>query len=182
MKDYGNIPGIYAAGLYINGMVAEAALEKTGGKTEDRDALIRRCARSRSPIRPAGRSPSTTWATSSATSTSGGSSSKGDKLVNTTIKTYPEGEPVLDVRREVVPGAAGVLARLSAAEELSGPVAGAGRAARMSLWLLLAVNSITLGGLLFLLSAGFSLIFGLMRIPNLTHGSFFMLGAYLRPA
>jgi branched-chain amino acid transport system permease protein len=49
----------------------------------------------------------------------------------------------------------------------------------MSLWLLLAVNSITLGGLLFLLSVGFSLIFGLMRIPNLTHGSFFMLGAYL---
>src|SRR5258708_29286525 len=49
----------------------------------------------------------------------------------------------------------------------------------MSLWLLLAVNSVTLGGLLFLLSAGFSLIFGLMRIPNLTHGSFFMLGAYL---
>src|SRR4029077_13517214 len=49
----------------------------------------------------------------------------------------------------------------------------------MSLWLLLAVNSVTLGGLLFLLSAGFSLIFGLMKIPNLTHGSFFMLGAYL---
>src|SRR5215510_580834 len=49
----------------------------------------------------------------------------------------------------------------------------------MNLWLVLAVNSITLGGLLFLLSAGFSLIFGLMKIPNLTHGSFFMLGAYL---
>src|SRR5215467_11038344 len=49
----------------------------------------------------------------------------------------------------------------------------------MNLWVVLAVNSITLGGLLFLLSAGFSLIFGLMRIPNLTHGSFFMLGAYL---
>jgi branched-chain amino acid transport system permease protein len=49
----------------------------------------------------------------------------------------------------------------------------------VSLWLLLAVNSVTLGGLLFLLSAGFSLIFGLMKIPNLTHGSFFMLGAYL---
>jgi branched-chain amino acid transport system permease protein len=43
---------------------------------------------------------------------------------------------------------------------------------------ILAVNSIALGGLLFLLSAGFSLIFGLMRIPNLMHGSFFMLGAY----
>lgn len=49
----------------------------------------------------------------------------------------------------------------------------------MSLWLTLAVNSFGLGGLLFLLSAGFSLIFGLMRIPNLMHGSFFMLGAYL---
>jgi branched-chain amino acid transport system permease protein len=48
----------------------------------------------------------------------------------------------------------------------------------MSQWLLLTINSITMGGLLFLLSAGFSLIFGLMRIPNLTHGSFFMLGAY----
>jgi len=48
----------------------------------------------------------------------------------------------------------------------------------MNLWLVLAINSVTLGGLLFLLSAGFSLIFGLMRIPNLTHGSFFMLGAY----
>ena len=49
----------------------------------------------------------------------------------------------------------------------------------MSFYLVLTVNSITFGGLLFLLSAGFSLIFGLMRIPNLTHGSLFMLGAYV---
>jgi branched-chain amino acid transport system permease protein len=49
----------------------------------------------------------------------------------------------------------------------------------MTFWLVLAVNSVTFGGLLFLLSAGFSLIFGLMRIPNLTHGSLFMLGAYI---
>jgi branched-chain amino acid transport system permease protein len=48
----------------------------------------------------------------------------------------------------------------------------------MTFYLLLTVNSITFGGLLFLLAAGFSLIFGLMRIPNLTHGSLFMLGAY----
>jgi branched-chain amino acid transport system substrate-binding protein len=41
VKDYGNIPGIYAAGLYINGMVAEAGLEKTGGKTDDKDAFIK---------------------------------------------------------------------------------------------------------------------------------------------
>ena len=49
----------------------------------------------------------------------------------------------------------------------------------MTFWVLLTVNSVTFGGLLFLLSAGFSLIFGLMRIPNLTHGSMFMGGAYL---
>ncbi|HMF21204.1 MAG TPA: branched-chain amino acid ABC transporter permease [Pseudolabrys sp.] len=48
----------------------------------------------------------------------------------------------------------------------------------MTFWLVLTANSITFGGLLFLLSSGFSLIFGLMRIPNLTHGSLFMLGAY----
>jgi len=49
----------------------------------------------------------------------------------------------------------------------------------MTFWVLLTVNSVTFGGLLFLLSAGFSLIFGLMRIPNLTHGSMFMVGAYI---
>ena len=48
----------------------------------------------------------------------------------------------------------------------------------MTLYIILTINSITMGGLLFLLSAGFSLIFGLMRIPNLTHGALFMLGAY----
>ena len=41
VKDYGNIPGIYAAGLYINGMAAEAGLEKTGGQTDDKDAFIK---------------------------------------------------------------------------------------------------------------------------------------------
>src|SRR6201987_1489565 len=50
--------------------------------------------------------------------------------------------------------------------------------AYMNFWVSLTVNSITFGGLLFLLSSGFALIFGLMRIPNLTHGSLFMLGAY----
>src|SRR5438477_10742040 len=46
-------------------------------------------------------------------------------------------------------------------------------------WIIQALNSFALGGLLFLLAAGFSLIFGLMRIANLTHGALFMLGAYL---
>jgi branched-chain amino acid transport system permease protein len=49
----------------------------------------------------------------------------------------------------------------------------------MQFWFIQTLNSLALGGLLFLLAAGFSLIFGLMRIPNLTHGALFMLGAYL---
>ncbi len=49
----------------------------------------------------------------------------------------------------------------------------------MQFWIIQTLNSLSLGGLLFLLAAGFSLIFGVMRIANLTHGSLFMLGAYL---
>ena len=41
IRDYGGVPGSYAAGLYCNGMVAEAALEATGGRTDDKEALIR---------------------------------------------------------------------------------------------------------------------------------------------
>jgi branched-chain amino acid transport system permease protein len=40
------------------------------------------------------------------------------------------------------------------------------------------VNGLVLGMLLFLMSAGLSLIFGLMNVVNLAHGSFFMLGAF----
>jgi len=49
----------------------------------------------------------------------------------------------------------------------------------MQFWIIQGLNSLALGGLLFLLSSGFSLIFGLMRVANLTHGAFFMLGTYL---
>jgi branched-chain amino acid transport system permease protein len=49
----------------------------------------------------------------------------------------------------------------------------------LAFWLIQSLNSLSFGGLLFLLSAGFSLIFGLMRIANLSHGAYFMLGAYV---
>ena len=49
----------------------------------------------------------------------------------------------------------------------------------MQFWIIQTLNSLALGGLLFLLASGFSLIFGLMRLANLSHGAFFMLGAYL---
>jgi branched-chain amino acid transport system permease protein len=49
----------------------------------------------------------------------------------------------------------------------------------MQIWVIQTLNSLAFGGLLFMLSSGFALIFGLMRIANLTHGSLFMLGAYV---
>jgi len=49
----------------------------------------------------------------------------------------------------------------------------------MQIWAIQTLNSLALGGLLFMLSSGFALIFGLMRIANLTHGALFMIGAYI---
>ena len=40
-KDYNVEPGFYAAGLYVNGMVINAALEKTGGKSDDKDEFMK---------------------------------------------------------------------------------------------------------------------------------------------
>ena len=40
------------------------------------------------------------------------------------------------------------------------------------------LNGIQLGMLLFLLAAGLTLIFGIMDLVNLAHGSLYMLGAY----
>jgi branched-chain amino acid transport system permease protein len=46
-------------------------------------------------------------------------------------------------------------------------------------WLVQAFNGISYGALLFLLGSGLSLIFGVMRIVNLSHGSYFLLGGYV---
>lgn len=40
-------------------------------------------------------------------------------------------------------------------------------------------NGISLGGLLFFLASGLTLIFGLMRIVNLAHGAFYLVGGYI---
>ena len=90
VKDYGNIPGIYAAGLYISGMVAEAALETTGGKTEDRDALIRALRAVSLTDTPRGPFTFDHLGNVVGNFYIRRTEKKGDKLVNTTIKTYPK--------------------------------------------------------------------------------------------
>jgi branched-chain amino acid transport system permease protein len=47
------------------------------------------------------------------------------------------------------------------------------------LYLIQLLNAVQYGLLLFLLSSGLTLIFGIMGVINLAHGSFYMVGAYL---
>lgn len=89
VRDYGNTPGIYAAGLYINGMVAEAALEKTGGKTDDKEALIRALRSVSLTDTPRGPFHFDHLGNVIGNIYVRRCERKGDKLVNTTIKTYP---------------------------------------------------------------------------------------------
>jgi branched-chain amino acid transport system permease protein len=49
----------------------------------------------------------------------------------------------------------------------------------MSGFLTTTLNGLTLGGVYFLVASGFTLIFGLMRVVNLAHGSLYLFGAYL---
>jgi branched-chain amino acid transport system substrate-binding protein len=90
VKDYGNIPGLYSAGLYINGQVAEAALEKTGGKTEDREAFNQAMRSVSLTDTPRGPFTFDRFGNVVGTFYIRRCERKGDRLVNTTIKTYPK--------------------------------------------------------------------------------------------
>ena len=48
----------------------------------------------------------------------------------------------------------------------------------MSLWTIQILNGVSYGCLLFLLAAGLTLTQGLLRVVNLTHGSYYLLGGY----
>jgi len=46
-------------------------------------------------------------------------------------------------------------------------------------FLVQCLNSVQYGLLLFLVASGLTLIFGIMGVINLAHGSFYMIGAYM---
>ncbi len=46
-------------------------------------------------------------------------------------------------------------------------------------FLITLLNGLTVAGLYFLVASGFTLVFGLMRVVNMAHGAFFLLGGYI---
>ncbi len=49
----------------------------------------------------------------------------------------------------------------------------------MPTFVLVTMNGLTLAGLLFVVASGFTLVFGVMRVVNMAHGSFYLLGGYI---
>jgi branched-chain amino acid transport system permease protein len=49
----------------------------------------------------------------------------------------------------------------------------------MTFWVVNILNGVSLAMILFLLASGLTLAFGLMRIVNMAHGSFYLLGGYI---
>src|SRR5216110_3116219 len=90
VRDTGNIPGLYAAGMYIDGMIAEAALQKTGGKTDDKEKLIEALRAVSLTDSPRGPFHFDHFGNVIGNIYIRRCEKKNGKLVNTTIKTYPD--------------------------------------------------------------------------------------------
>ncbi len=88
-RDYQVLPGGYAAGTYINGMVIEAALQKTGGKTE-KQALIEALRSVNLTDTPRGAFHFDHLGNVVGSVFIRKLEKKGGKLVNTIVKTYPD--------------------------------------------------------------------------------------------
>jgi branched-chain amino acid transport system substrate-binding protein len=87
-REFGAIPGIYAAGLYLNGMVTEAALKVTDGKTDDKETLIRAMRAVSLPDSPRGPFHFDHFGNVVGNIYIRRLERKDGKLVQTTIKTY----------------------------------------------------------------------------------------------
>lgn len=90
-KNYGaDIPiGFCAAALYVNGQILEAALQKTGGKTDNPEALVKAIRGVRLNDTPRGPVSFDDMGNIVCTVYIRRVEKKNGKLVNTTIKTYP---------------------------------------------------------------------------------------------
>ncbi|HZL58557.1 MAG TPA: ABC transporter substrate-binding protein [Stellaceae bacterium] len=82
--------GFYAAALYVDGQILEAALKKTGGKVDDRDVLVKAIKGVSLTDTPRGPVKFDEYGNLTFTVYIRRIDKKNGKLVNTTIKTYPQ--------------------------------------------------------------------------------------------
>jgi branched-chain amino acid transport system substrate-binding protein len=87
VKDYGNIPGGYSAGMYVAGQFVEAALEKTGGKA-DKQPLMDAIKSAKLKDTPRGEVAFDRLGNAVGNVYIRKAEKKDGKLVNTAIKTY----------------------------------------------------------------------------------------------
>jgi branched-chain amino acid transport system substrate-binding protein len=89
-KDYDVLPGAYSAGMYIAGQCVEAAIEKTGGKTDDKKAFMDALRGVSLTDTPRGPISFDRYGNVVGDIFVRRCERKDGKLVNTTIKTYPK--------------------------------------------------------------------------------------------
>jgi branched-chain amino acid transport system substrate-binding protein len=90
VRDTGNVPGIAAACLYINGMVAEAALHQTGGSTDDKEAFMSALRAVSLTDSPRGAFHFDHFGNVVGNIFIRRCERNGEKLINTVVKTYPD--------------------------------------------------------------------------------------------
>jgi branched-chain amino acid transport system substrate-binding protein len=88
LKDHDNLPGMYSSGTYLNAMCIEAALQKTGGKTDDKQALMQALRGVKISDSPRGPFHFDDKGNAVGTIFIRKVEKKGGKLVNTIVKTY----------------------------------------------------------------------------------------------
>jgi branched-chain amino acid transport system permease protein len=73
----------------------------------------------------------------------------------------------------------GVLAFAAAWVAYKAFAAGFGSSGNAPTFVIVGLNGLSLAGLYFITATGFTLIFGLMRVVNMAHGSLYLLGGYI---
>ncbi len=87
-KAYGSIPGLTSVTFYINGQIIEAGLKATGGKTDDKDALVKAMRSVKLADTPRGPMHFDEFGNVVCNVYIRRVEKKGSELVNTTLKTY----------------------------------------------------------------------------------------------
>lgn len=88
-KDYGNLPGVYAAGMYVAGQCVEAAMQALGGKADDRKALAEALHKVSIADTPRGPIKFDQYGNVIGDVFIRKCANKDGRLVNTVVKTYP---------------------------------------------------------------------------------------------